>query len=167
MMLGATAGTRIFTDQPPDIRGFMTGGTTRAGLALVHGALTREIIGAFFDVYNELGYGFLESVYQRALPVALGARGIRSEREVPLAVQFRGVAVGAYRADLVAEGKVIVESKVAEKILPIHERQLFNYLKATSLSVGLILNFGPRPTFRRLLLTPPTEGSALIRPQSP
>jgi GxxExxY protein len=98
----------------------MTGGTARAGLALVHGELTRAIIGAFFEVYNELGYGFVESVYQRALPLALAARGVRSEREVPLSVRFRGEVVGDYRADLVVEGKVIVESKVADRILPVH-----------------------------------------------
>jgi GxxExxY protein len=141
----------------------MTGGTARAGLALVHGELTRHIIGAFFEVYNELGYGFVESVYQRALPLALAARGVRSEREVPLSVRFRGEVVGDYRADLIVEGKVIVESKVADKILPVHEMQLLNYLRATGITVGLVLNFGPRPTFRRLLLTSPQEGSVIIR----
>jgi GxxExxY protein len=141
----------------------MTGGTARAGLALVHGELTRHIIGAFFEVYNELGYGFVESVYQRALPLALAARGVRSEREVPLSVRFRGEVVGDYRADLIVEGKVIVESKVADKILPVHEMQLLNYLRATGITVGLVLNFGPRPTFRRLLLTSPQEGSVVIR----
>ena len=141
----------------------MTGGTARAGLALVHGELTRHIIGAFFEVYNELGYGFVESVYQRALPLALAAQGVRSEREVPLSVRFRGEVVGDYRADLIVEGKVIVESKVADKILPVHEMQLLNYLRATGITVGLVLNFGPRPTFRRLLLTSPQEGSVIIR----
>jgi GxxExxY protein len=141
----------------------MNGGTARAAPELVHGETTREIIGAFFDVYNELGYGFVESVYQRALPLALTARGVRSAREVPLTVRFRGVAVGDYRADLVVEGKVIVESKVADRILPVHEMQLLNYLKATRITLGLVLNFGPKPTFRRLLLTSPQAGSAVIR----
>jgi GxxExxY protein len=141
----------------------MPGETARAALALVHGELTREIIGAFYDVYNELGYGFVESVYQRALPLALITRGIRSERELPLTVRFRGAVVGDYRADLVVEGRVIVESKVAEKILPVHEMQLLNYLRATEITVGLVLNFGPRATFRRLLLTAPQEGSVVIR----
>jgi GxxExxY protein len=141
----------------------MTGGTARARPALVHEALTSEIIDAFFEVYNELGYGFVELVYQRPLPLALGARGVRSEREVPLSVRFRAEIVGDYRADLVVEGTVIVESKVAEKILPVHEMQLLNYLRATGITVGLVLNFGPRPTFRRLLLTSPQEGSVLIR----
>jgi GxxExxY protein len=144
----------------------MTGGTTRTRLELLHGRVTREIIGAFFDVYNELGYGFFEAVYQRALPLALEARGIGCEREVPLVVRFRGAVVGEYRADLVVEKTVIVESKVADKLLPAHEMQLLNYLKATGITVGLALNFGPRATFRRLLLSSPQEGSAVIRSSS-
>jgi GxxExxY protein len=141
----------------------MTGVTTRAGLALIHGELTRQIIGVFYDVYNQLGYGFVESVYQHALPIELAKRALRSEREMPLAVRYDGIVVGAYRADLVVEEKIIVETKVAEKILPVHELQLVNYLKATGLNVGLILNFGPRPTFRRMYLSSPHEGSILIR----
>ncbi len=141
----------------------MPGETNREGLALVHGNLTREIIGAFYDVYNELGFGFVESVYQRALPLALAARGIPSEREVALSVSFRGAAVGDYRADLIVAGKVIVESKVASKILPIHEIQLVNYLKASTITVGLILNFGPQPAVRRLVLSFPRGRSAVIR----
>ena len=78
-------------------------------------------------------------------------------------VQFEGVEVGVYRADLIVDGKVIVESKVADKIARVHELQLLNYLRATGLTVGLILNFGPQPTFRRLLLTSPQDGSVLIR----
>ena len=129
----------------------------------MHEELTHEIIGAFFELYNELGYGFAESVYQRALPVVLAGRGLRSEREVPLTVRFRGVEVGDYRADLVVEGKIIVESKVAERIMAAHEMQLLNYLRATGITVGLVLNFGPRATFRRLLLSSPKAGSVVIR----
>ena len=141
----------------------MTGGTKREALSLVHGDITRGNIGAFFDVYNELGYGFVESVYQRALPIALTARGIHSERELPLTVRYKGATVGDYRADLVVEGKVIVESKVADRILPVHEMQLLNYLKAKRITVGLVLNFGPQATFRRLLLMSPQEGSVVMR----
>ena len=83
-----------------------------------------------------------------------------------MTVQFEGVEVGVYRADLVVEGKVIVECKVAEKLSRVHELQLLNYLRATGLTVGLIFNFGPQATFRRLLLTSPQEGSVLIRSQS-
>jgi GxxExxY protein len=141
----------------------MTGGTTRAGLALMHGDVTREIIGAFYQVYAALGYGFVEAIYQRSLPLALAQRGIKAEREVPMTVMFLETVVGDYRADLIVEGKVIVETKTAEKILPAHEMQLVNYLRATGMNVGLILNFGPRPTFRRMFLSSPQEGSVLIR----
>lgn len=141
----------------------MPGETTREGLALVHGALTREIIGAFYDVYNALGFGFVESVYQRALPLALRARGIASEREVPLSVSYLGSVIGDYRADLVVDEKVIVETKVAAKILPIHEIQLVNYLKASTITVGLILHFGPEPAVRRLVLSFPRNKAAPIR----
>ena len=141
----------------------MTIGTTRAGLALVHGDLTRQIIGAFFDVYNELGRGFLESVYRRALAIALASRGVPFEREVPLTVTYHGSVIGDFRADIVVDGQVIVECKVAPKILPIHEIQTVNYLRATRIKVGLILKFGPQATFRRLLLTSPEDGSLVIR----
>jgi GxxExxY protein len=144
----------------------MTGGTARGTLDLVHGDLTREIIGAFYQVYRELGYGFFEAVYQRAMPLALAARGVSSEREVPLVVRFRGEVIGEYRADLIAEGRVIVETKVADQIARAHEMQLLNYLRATGIHVGLVLNFGPRPTFRRLLLSSPQEGPAVIRSSS-
>ena len=141
----------------------MTVGTTRAGLDLVHGDLTREIIGAFYDVYNKLGYGFVESVYQHALPIALAKRGLRSERELPLSVMYEKKVVGVFRADLVVEEKVIVESKVADNIVHVYEMQLLNYLKATGINVGLILNFGPKATFRRMFLSSPQDGSVLIR----
>ncbi len=130
----------------------MTEGSTKDGLGLMHGDLSRGILGAFYEVYNEMGTGFVEAVYQRALCVALTDRGIQCEREVPIVVRFRHVVVGEYRADLVADGKIIVECKVAEKVQPIHEVQLLNYLKATRISVGLVLCFGSRPLFRRLLL---------------
>ena len=141
----------------------MTGGTAREGLELVHGDLTRGIIGAFYDVYNKLGYGFVESVYQHALPIALAKRGIKSARELPLSVVYEGKTVGVFRADLIVEDKVIVETKAAEKIGPVHEMQLLNYLRATGVRVGLILNFGPRASFRRMFLSSPQEGSVLIR----
>ena len=141
----------------------MTGGTTRAGLALMHGDLTREIIGAFYQIYSALGYGFIEAIYQRSLPLALAKRGIEAAREVPMSVTFLDTIVGEYRADLIVEGKVIVETKTVDNILPVHEMQLVNYLRATGINVGLILNFGPRPTFRRMFLSSPQEGSVLLR----
>ena len=126
-------------------------GTAGASHGLVAGNITREVIGAFFDVYNELGHGFAEGVYQRALPIALASRGVGVEREVPLRVLFRGEPVGDYRADLVVEQRVIVEVKAVEKLVAAHDAQLLNYLRATGLQLGLLLNFGPRATFRRLV----------------
>jgi GxxExxY protein len=141
----------------------MTQEPTRSGLQLMHSELTRGIIGAFYQVYSALGYGFSELVYQRSLPLALDRRGVKSEREVPMAVTFLDTIVGDYRADLIVDGKVIVETKIADKILPVHEMQLVNYLRATGINVGLILNFGPRPTFRRMFLSSPRDGSVLLR----
>lgn len=132
----------------------MTGERTRATPDLIHGEITGEIVGAFYEVYNELGSGFVESVYLRALEFALIARGIPSEREAPITVVFKGEAVGHFRADLIVDGKVIVEAKAATQIVPIHEVQLVNYLRATGIAVGFVLNFGPRATFRRLVVSP-------------
>ena len=162
-MPGKTALPRIFTDQTADQHGQMTIETTRAGLVLAHGSLTREIIGAFYEVYNELGFGFSEAVYQRALPVALLARGVSCELELAFVVSFKGEVVGNFRADLIVGGKVIVECKTADQILPIHETQILNYLKATGIPLGLILNFGPKAMIRRLILTTSEAGSAVIR----
>ena len=140
--------------------------TMQSGLALMHGELTRKVIGGFFDVYNELGPGFAEAVYQRAMPVILRERGLDTEIERPIAIQFHGVLIGEYRIDLVVGESVIVECKVATKILPIHEVQTLNYLKATGLSVGLILNFGSEPSFRRMLLTSDRGKRVVVRAQN-
>ncbi|MDB4889416.1 MAG: GxxExxY protein [Gemmatimonadetes bacterium] len=131
-------------------------------MALLHEELTKQIIGAFFAVYNELGYGFVESVYKRALAVELQARGIACEREVMFTVYYLGVDVGDYRADLVVEGKVIVEVKIADRLAPIHEVQIVNYLRAANIPIGLLLNYGPQPIFRRLILTPDRSGVAVF-----
>jgi len=141
----------------------MSESTVRSGLALLHGDLTRTIIGAFFEVYNELGYGFVETVYQRALPIVLSERGLHTELERRVTVAFRGATIGDYRPDLIVENKVIVECKVAAKVLPAHETQLLNYLKATGINIGLIFNFGSQPTFRRMLFTPKNTSHDLIR----
>jgi GxxExxY protein len=120
----------------------------RAGL--LHHRITEQLIGLFFDVYNELGRGFLESVYVGALAVALDQIGLRHRREAALEVVFRGVSVGFFRADLLVEEKVVVEVKAARAIDPVHEAQLLNYMRASRFEVGLLLNFGPQPKFRRL-----------------
>lgn len=112
--------------------------------------LTQTIIG-LFDVYNELGFGFLESVYRKALRLSLEAKGLKVEAEVPVPVFFRGTNVGDFRADLVVNQLILLELRTAETIVIAHEAQLLNYLRATTLELGLILNFGPKPQVRRLL----------------
>jgi GxxExxY protein len=122
-----------------------------SGTQLKHAALTKQIIGIFYDVYNELGFGFLESVYRRSLHLALCAQGLKVEAEIGVPVFFHGVNVGDFRADLVVNNCVLLELKTAETIVVAHEAQLLNYLRATALEVGLILNFGPKAQIRRLL----------------
>jgi GxxExxY protein len=110
--------------------------------AFLYENLTREIIGYSYEVMNELGIGFLESVYHKAFEVALRSGGLDVQSEVSLNVSFRGQLVGSFRADLIVEQKVIVEVKVAETIAGEHKAQVINYLCASSLLVGLIINFG-------------------------
>jgi GxxExxY protein len=116
-----------------------------------HSELTDTIIGVFYDVYTELGFGFLESVYRRALKLSLEAKGLKVEAEVPVPVFFRGTNVGDFRADLVVNQLILLELKTAEAIVKAHEAQLLNYLRATTLEVGLILNFGHKAQVRHLL----------------
>jgi GxxExxY protein len=106
----------------------------------------------FFAVYNELGAGFLESVYVQALAIELIQAGLSVQREKPLCVWFRGSVVGNFRADLIVAEVILVEAKSCSRLNYLHQAQTLNYLRATSLEVGLLLNFGPKPEFRRLLL---------------
>jgi GxxExxY protein len=117
-----------------------------------HSELTDTVIGVFYEVYNELGFGFLESVYRNSLRHALLDKGLSVEQEVAVSVFFRGHNVGDFRADLVVNGTILLELKTAEQIVAAHESQVLNYLRSTALELGLILNFGPRPQLRRLLL---------------
>lgn len=117
-----------------------------------HSELTDLIIAVFYDVYNELGFGFLESVYRNSLRLALLDKGLTVGQEVPVTVFFRGRNVGDFRADLVVNGTILLELKTAEQIAAAHESQVLNYLRSTTLELGLILNFGPKPQVRRLLL---------------
>lgn len=120
---------------------------------MLHQELTSTIINAFYKVYNQLGYGFLEKVYENALIFELERRGVHVQQQVPINVQYEGQTVGEYFADILVEGKVIIELKAAERISEAHNAQLINYLKATGIEVGLILNFGPKPTFERKVFT--------------
>jgi len=114
--------------------------------------ITESIIGSAFEVYNTLGYGFLEKVYQRALQVELLQRGHAAELESAIKVKFKDIVVGDYAADLLVDKKVIVELKVAKKYNPKDEPQLLNELKATEMKVGLLINFGQEKLeFKRLV----------------
>lgn len=114
-----------------------------------HGELTEKVIGVFFDVYSELGFGFLESVYHKAMLVALADAGLRAETQAHLPVFFRGHLVGDFYADIFVERAVILELKSAGELVSANESQLINYLKASTAEVGLLLNFGPKPKFKR------------------
>jgi len=120
-------------------------------IGLKHQELTEKIIGVFFDVYNELGHGFLESVYGQALAIALTDAGIKIQQQLPIAVWFRNRRVGDFKVDMVADDKVLLELKATRTIDLAHEKQLLNYLRATDIEVGLLLNFGNKPEFRRLV----------------
>ena len=116
---------------------------------LLHKQLTDVILACFYRVYNDLGYGFLERVYQNALYYALIDEGLQCEAEKSVKVYHNGRVVGDYRADLLVENCVLLELKASEELSPANEKQLINYLKATDIEVGLLLNFGKRPQFRR------------------
>ena len=116
-----------------------------------HQELTRAIIASFYDVYNELGHGFLESIYERAITIALRTHGIALQQQLPLPVWFRGERIGDFRADLVIANAVIVEIKACRLLESCHEAQLLNYLRSSDIEVGLLLNFGPKPQIKRLV----------------
>jgi GxxExxY protein len=117
----------------------------------LHSDLTQAIIGTFYEVYNELGHGFLESVYENSLAMALKAKGFEVHQQIAIPVWFRGLQVGDFDADLLIDRLVLLELKAAKGIDQSHLAQLLNYLKATEIEVGLVLNFGPRPAFKRVI----------------
>ena len=117
---------------------------------LKHAAVTQKVLGAFFAVYNELGHGFMESVYRNSMRLALEELGLDVRMEMPVPVWFR--------CDLVVNACVILELKTAERLDRAHEAQLFNYLRATDIEVGLLLNFGPKPEFKRIVFDNPRKG---------
>jgi len=120
---------------------------------LLHEEITAEIIKAFYKVYNTLGYGFLEKVYENAMMIELRNLGLNVHRQFPIKVTYEKQLVGEYFADLLVEELIIVELKAAENLCVEHEYQLVNYLKATELEVGLLLNFGKKPQFKRKIFT--------------
>jgi GxxExxY protein len=130
---------------------------TDTALHLKHREVTEKIIQGFYAVYNHFGFGFLESVYERAMMLELEANGSSVRSQVPIDVFYRGQVIGEFRADLVVEDKVLVELKAARAIEPAFEAQLLHYLKATQMEVGLLLNFGHKPEFKRFLFDNPRK----------
>jgi GxxExxY protein len=118
---------------------------------LIEGELTKSIIGAFYDVYNQLDYGFLESIYVEALARELLKRGHVVEREVAVRVYFKGEVVGLQRIDMLVDRKVVVENKSTHDVARSAHRQLLSYLRGTNLRVGMLLHFGPKPEFFRII----------------
>ncbi len=122
-------------------------------MELLHKDLTDQIIKTFYDVYNELGYGFLEKVYQNSLYIELKNRGFQVKAQKQIKVYYKNVAVGEYYADLIVNNLIILELKATEFMVKEFEFQLINYLRATEIEVGLLLNFGVKPEFKRKVFT--------------
>jgi len=118
---------------------------------LKHRELTETIIGVFYEVYNELGHGFLESVYEKAFEIALTSKGLDVLRQIEIPVWFRKQKVGDFVADVLINKCVLLELKAARTLDSAHEAQLLNYLRATEIEVGMLFNFGIKPEFRRLV----------------
>ena len=118
---------------------------------LKHGLVTDKILRVFYEVYNELGHGFLESVYHRSLVLALESSGLVVHSPINIPVWFRGTRVGGFEADILVENCVLLELKAARALDSSHQAQLLNYLRATDIEVGLLLNFGERPEFKRVI----------------
>jgi GxxExxY protein len=120
---------------------------------LLHKKITDDILKVYYDVYNQLGYGFLEKVYQNALYFELKSKGYKVEAQKQIKVYFKNQLVGEYYADLLIEDRIILELKACEVLMNVHIAQLMNYLKATEIEVGLLLNFGEDPEFKRIIYT--------------
>ncbi len=119
----------------------------------LHSEITELIIKCFYKVYSNLGFGFLEKVYQNSLLIELSNAGLNCESQKPIKVFYQKTVVGEYFADIVVNNSLIVELKAAEGLVEEHEFQLINYLKATEIEVGLLLNFGKKPEIRRKIYT--------------
>ena len=116
---------------------------------MLHKQTTEKIINAYYKVYNTLGYGFLEKVYENSMVVALRKAGLKVEQQKNIKVYYESEEVGDYYADLLVEDLVIIELKAAKALSEDHEAQLVNYLKATTIEIGLLINFGKEPNFKR------------------
>lgn len=136
-------------------------------MPLVAEDLTRSVIGAFYEVYNELGFGFLEKVYAKALQYELGVRGHRVSREAHLPVVYKGMKLMWQRLDFVVDDVLAVEVKSKTRLPPDTSRQLLSYISATSVEVGLVLHFGPRPTFFRVVASNDRKRRSVHPPTNP
>jgi GxxExxY protein len=130
---------------------------------MLEGPLSNQIIKAYYNVYNRLGYGFLEKVYENAFVFELKRLGVHGRRQVPVDVYDLNEKVGQYFADIIVEDTVILELKAAEALCEEHEAQLINYLRATSIEVGFLFNFGKQPEFRRKIFENKYKKSVQIR----
>lgn len=119
----------------------------------LHKELTDKVIQIFYQVYNELGFGFLEKVYQNAFYYELIRQGFQCEAQKQIKVHYKDKIVGEYYADIVVDNVLILELKAVETLIEEHEFQLINYLKATNMEIGLLFNFGKKPEFRRKIFT--------------
>lgn len=119
----------------------------------LHQDITEKIIQAYYKVYNTLGYGFLEKVYHNSMLIELRGMGFECKSQFPVKVYYESLQVGDYYADIVVNDCVIIENKAGEALVEEHEFQLINYLKATNIEVGILLNFGKRPEFKRKIFT--------------
>jgi len=122
-------------------------------MELKHKELSEKIIASAYNVHKELGYGFLEKVYKNALLVELGEAGVKCTAEFPLKVKYHNVVVGDYFADIIADDKIVIEVKAVSKLESVHEVQLVNYLKATGVEVGLLINFGQSVEIKRRIFS--------------
>ena len=120
---------------------------------MLHEELSNKILKAFYTVYNTLGYGFLEKVYENAMLIELRKMNLNCSNQLPIKVYYDKQKVGDYFADIIVEDLIIVELKAMEGIAKEHENQLINYLKATEIEIGLLFNFGEKPEFKRKIFT--------------
>ena len=130
-------------------------------MTLLHHDLTEVIIGIYQDVYTELGHGFLERIYQQAMVIALTEAGLSVVERTPFPVLFRGQVLGEFFADIVVNGLVLLEIKAASALVPWHDAQTINYLRASPLEIALIMNFGPKREHRRRILTNDRKATAV------
>ena len=143
-----------------------SGRESQSRVTIVEKELSYVIVGAFLRVYNALGFGFLESIYARALEIVLKSLGLRVEREYPIAVCFEGQQIGFHRVDMLVERRIIVEIKSTERLAEAAKRQLRSYVTAANLELGLLLHFGPKPNSYRILGRQHLDARESIRPNS-